>query len=83
MQRGQQLSRMAIQPWGVALDFRSEVRVYGAQSLRLTPAGQQVLGQQADRVRLLGVDRWVGGTHVTADRTWRWDPEARLFTEPA
>jgi hypothetical protein len=50
--------------------------------LRLTRDGERVLGQQADRVTLLGVDRWVGGTHVTADTTWRWDPAAQLLVEP-
>jgi hypothetical protein len=24
-----------------------------------------VLGSQADRVDLLGIDRWIGGTHIT------------------
>jgi hypothetical protein len=36
-----------------------------------------VLSGKADRVALLGVDRWVGGTHVTSDTTWRWDPVAQ------
>lgn len=34
--------------------------------LRLTEAGEQVLAGEANRVELLGIDRWVGGTHVTA-----------------
>jgi len=42
-----------------------------------------VLGQEADRVTLLGVDRWVGGTHVTPGTAWRWDPAAQLLSEPA
>jgi hypothetical protein len=32
-----------------------------------------VLRGDADRVELLGIDRWVGGTHVTPDNLWRWD----------
>ena len=51
--------------------------------LRLTRAGERVLRQDADRVTLLGVDRWVGGTHVTPDTTWRWDPAAQLLIGPA
>ena len=43
--------------------------------LRLTAAGERVLASRADRVDLLGVDRWVGGTHVTAENLWRWDGE--------
>jgi DNA-binding transcriptional MerR regulator len=42
--------------------------------LRLTPAGERTLRGDADRVELLGIDRWIGGTHVTPDTTWRWDP---------
>jgi redox-sensitive transcriptional activator SoxR len=37
-----------------------------ALPLRLTEAGENVLAGTADRVKLLGIDRWVGGTHVTA-----------------
>jgi redox-sensitive transcriptional activator SoxR len=33
--------------------------------LRLTEAGEKVLAGEANRVALLGIDRWVGGTHVT------------------
>ena len=37
-----------------------------ALPLRLTEAGEKVLAGEANRVALLGIDRWVGGTHVTA-----------------
>jgi hypothetical protein len=33
--------------------------------LRLTSEGERVLRGEADRVELMGVDRWLGGTHVT------------------
>ncbi len=33
--------------------------------LRLTDAGEKVLAGDANRVELLGIDRWVGGAHVT------------------
>ena len=46
-------------------------------SLRLTAEGEQVLRGESDRVDLLGVDRWIGGTHVTPENAWRWDPAAR------
>jgi hypothetical protein len=51
--------------------------------LRLTKLGKRVLAGRADRVELLGLDRWVGGTHVTADAAWRWDPAARELVPPA
>ena len=31
----------------------------------------------AETVRLRGLDRWVGGTHLTTDATWRWDAASR------
>ena len=55
----------------------SDGRRFAQLRLRLAPAGERVLRGEADRVELLGVDRWVGGTHVTSDTTWRWDPVAR------
>ena len=45
--------------------------------LRVTAAGERVLGGKADRVELLGVDRWLGGSHVTPESGWRWDSAAR------
>ena len=42
--------------------------------IRLTPRGEEVLEGRADRVELLPLDRWIGGTHLTAssDRPgWR------------
>ena len=59
-----------------------DAHAFAALSIRLTRTGEQVLQQKADRVKLLGVDRWVGGTHITADTGWRWDPATQLLTEP-
>jgi len=42
-----------------------------------------VLAGQADRVALLGIDRWLGGTHLTPAATWRWDPATGQLTLPA
>jgi hypothetical protein len=50
--------------------------------LRLTDAGERVLAGEADRVELLGVDRWVGGTHVGAGSVWRWDAAAQVLAAP-
>jgi hypothetical protein len=41
--------------------------------LRLTPMGERVLRGEEDRVDVLGIDRWLGGTHLTRDNVWRWD----------
>jgi hypothetical protein len=61
----------------------SDAQAYAALPLRLTPAGERVLGQDADRIELLGADHWVGGTHVTAATAWRWDPAAQRLAGPA
>jgi hypothetical protein len=37
---------------------------------------------EADRVALLGIDRWIGGTHITPRSTWRWDPRASRLVRP-
>ena len=51
--------------------------------LRLTTTGEQTLRGEADRVELLGIDRWIGGTHITPDNTWRWDPTERELVRPS
>jgi hypothetical protein len=51
----------------------SDSQLFARLQLRLTGAGEDVLHGKADRVELLGIDRWIGGTHITADDTWRWD----------
>jgi hypothetical protein len=50
-------------------------RLFARLQLRLTANGERTLGGEADRVELLGIDRWIGGTHLTNDNLWRWDPD--------
>jgi len=58
----------------------SDGQEFARLRLRLTEAGDRVLRGEADRVELLGVDRWLGGTHVTPESTWRWDSSSRSLT---
>jgi redox-sensitive transcriptional activator SoxR len=51
--------------------------------LRLTDAGRRALGGEQDRVERLGIDRWLGGTHLTGENDWRWDPAASELTRPS
>ena len=51
--------------------------------LQLTAVGEEVLRGDADRVELLGVDRWIGGTHVTPENAWRWDADGRELVRPS
>ena len=41
--------------------------------MRVTELGRRVLAGDADRVEVLGIDRWVGGTHLSPGAVWRWD----------
>ena len=51
--------------------------------LRLTASGERTLRGEADRVELLAVDRWIGGTHITPDNTWRWNASERKLVRPS
>jgi hypothetical protein len=42
-------------------------------TLRLTAAGRNVLEGKADHVALNGIDRWIGGVHLSAGSLWRWN----------
>ena len=46
-------------------------------TIALTDAGRDVLGGKADRVKLCGIDRWLGGVHIQGQgRAWRWSAGA-------
>ena len=60
----------------------SDGQVFARLPLRLTRSGERVLAGELDRVELAGVDRWVGGTHVTTAAVWRWDTAARTLVRP-
>ena len=52
-------------------------------TLELTDSGRAVLDGRADRVELLGFDRWIGGLHVRAEGPlWRWDRERAVVAGP-
>ena len=60
-----------------------DARTFARFPVSLTGAGQDVLRGEADRVELLGLDRWLGGTHVTTDNVWRWDSDGHRLVAPA
>ena len=56
------------------LDALSPALVRDNGALELTAEGAAVLAGRADRVALVGFDRWLGGLHVHAGGPlWRWD----------
>jgi redox-sensitive transcriptional activator SoxR len=61
----------------------SDSQRFARLRLRLTATGEQTLRGAADRVGLLGIDRWIGGTHITPDNTWRWDATELKLVRPS
>jgi redox-sensitive transcriptional activator SoxR len=61
----------------------SDSQQFAHLRLRLTATGQSTLRGGSDRVELLGIDRWVGGMHITRDNTWRWEPNDLSLVRPA
>ena len=45
----------------------------GREPVALTDAGRRVLAGEADHVALNGIDRWIGGVHLTPSNCWRWN----------
>ena len=45
-----------------------------AADSRITEFGKAVLAHKEDFSRHNPIDRWWGGTHLTNDNLWRWDP---------
>lgn len=52
-------------------------------SAEITELGRRVLAGGDDRVELLGIDRWVGGTHLVPGAVWRWDAAASALAAPS
>jgi hypothetical protein len=42
-----------------------------------------VLSAKADHVTLNGIDRWIGGVHLTPSNLWHWDPSQRTVVATA
>jgi hypothetical protein len=55
---------------------------FAQTEIRVTELGARVLAGDADRVDVLGIDRWVGGTHLTPAAVWRWDARSRELVAP-
>jgi DNA-binding transcriptional MerR regulator len=50
-----------------------DARTFAASTLAITETGRQVVAGEADRVEVLGIDRWLGGTHLRPDHLPRWN----------
>jgi RNA polymerase sigma factor (sigma-70 family) len=46
----------------------------GLGNVTIAEAGRKVVEGRADHIDLNGIDRWIGGVHLTGDQAvWRWD----------
>jgi len=55
---------------------------YKQSKLSLTALGKAVLAQTEDFIRHNPIHRWWGGTELTNDNLWRWDPSNRALIAP-
>jgi hypothetical protein len=63
-------------------DTRERHDRYKNSRLSLTGLGKAILAQADDFSRHNPVRRWWGGTRLTNDRLWRWDPLQRVLVAP-
>ncbi len=71
------------EPFGAAvIDDDARRKAYVTARVSLTEAGRDVLAGRSDRVALIGIDRWLGGTHITAPTPWRYDADEVRLIEP-
>ena len=56
--------------------------VRSGEGFAITEAGRDILAGRADRVRLCGIDRWIGGVHLSGHGpVWRWSGDRRQLIE--
>ncbi len=69
------ISGLAEWPFRIEMhESRERYERYKASSLSLTALGKAILIQAEDFSRHNPIDRWWGGTRLTNDHLWRWDP---------
>ena len=57
---------------------------FGGRAVTLTERGHDVLAGRADQVRINGIDRWIGGVHLTDPASaWRYDERRERLARPA
>jgi hypothetical protein len=55
-------------------NHRGRLEAYQRSRLSLTDFGKAILAHKEDFSRHNTIDRWWGGTRLTNDRLWRWNP---------
>ena len=64
----------------IAGDLADVTQSLPARSVSLTPIGRDVREGRSDHVSLNGLDRWMGGVHLTRERCYRWNGTALIQT---
>jgi hypothetical protein len=60
-------------------NLRDRLHAYHRSRLSLTEFGKAIVAHKEDFSRHNPIHRWWGGTELTNDRLWRWDP---ILTKP-
>jgi hypothetical protein len=56
------------------LEIEDSGQPFPERAVSLTSAGRRILAGELDQTRLNGIDRWVGGVHLTGEGpAWRYD----------
>ncbi|HEY6332273.1 MAG TPA: hypothetical protein VI756_23305, partial [Blastocatellia bacterium] len=56
----------------------SDTSQHSLGDVKITETGREVLQDRADHIELNGIDRWLGGVHLTGESAaWRWDRTAK------
>jgi hypothetical protein len=61
----------------------TELRSFWERSVTLTPFGADVVRARGNAIEANGIDRWIGGVHLTAARHWRWDGRVQRLVSMA
>jgi hypothetical protein len=62
-----------------AAPFKGTLKSYqfNGSEIEMTDTGRTVLAGSADHIALNGIDRWIGGVHLSGHEVpWRWDERA-------
>jgi hypothetical protein len=74
------MTRLALAPHPL-LEVEPATPVHRHTRVRLTDLGRRVLDGREDHVALNGIDRWIGGVHLTGrTAAWRWNEGTESIT---
>lgn len=58
---------------GPLLGHIDTYQTYFASGLAISPVGRDVLAGSKNHIALNGIDRWIGGAHLTPSNLWTWN----------